>query len=409
MLTSAGLRPVPMRTQLPIYGSGFFSNSLADVASVILPLWLASIGVSTALIGVVVGSRHILPFLFAIHGGALMDRVGVRQIMIGCALTSALVMPLFPVVGWLPAVVMLQMFNGYGASMAWVGAQTCFGRMLSGSATYAGRFSFALRLGSFSGPPIAGLAWDHIGVWGAFAVLSVWASGIAVAAIFITSEADGPPEKRRKLQWGDMLPRLADYRDAVVMSREPAMQTVLLITIMRIAASSVQDSFYPVYLHQIGLPATQIGLLITCSSALGAVSSLWVGYTTRYLSPLWVLIWTTFGSIFFVSITPSLDGLWMLGVAAALRGLCMGLSQPLMLSILADASGSGALARGAALRTTANRVAAAVTPISMGSVASITGLAASFHIIGLALTGVMVVIAIRVMRRPEINQNAREG
>ena len=87
----------------------------------------------------------------------------------------------------------------------------------------------------------------------------------------------------------------------------------------------------------------------------------------------------------------------------------MGLSQPLMLSILADASGSGALARGAALRTTANRVAAAVTPISMGSVASITGLAASFHIIGLALTGVMVVIAIRVMRRPDINQNAREG
>ena len=37
------------------------------------------------------------------------------------------------------------------------------------------------------------------------------------------------------------------------------------------------------------------------------------------------------------------------------------------------------------------------------------GLAASFHIIGLALTGVMVVIAIRVMRRPDINQNAREG
>jgi MFS family permease len=409
VLRSAGLRPVPLKTQVPIYAAGFFSNSLADVASVVLPLWLASIGVSTGMIGIVVGSRHLLPFLLAIHGGALMDRVGVRQLMIGCALVSAVAMPLFPVFGWLPAVIVLQMLNGYGASMGWIGAQTCFGRLLSGSATYAGRFSFSLRLGSFSGPPIAGLAWDHVGVWGAFAVLSVWAAGIAVAALFVTGEADGPAEERRKLRWSDTLPRLADYRDAVDMAREPAMQTVLLITIMRIAASSVQDSFYPVYLHSIGLPATQIGLLITCSSALGAVSALWVGYATRYMSPLWVLIWTTFGSIFFVSITPALAGFWALAVAAALRGLCMGLSQPLMLSILADAAGRGALARGAALRTTANRVASAATPVCMGAVASVVGLAGSFHIIGAILTGVMIAISIRVVRRPEIDAGAREG
>ena len=409
MLKTAGLQPVPMRTQMPIYAAGFFSNSLVDVASVVLPLWLASVGVSTAMIGLVVGARNILPFLFSIHGGALMDRVGVRQIMIGCALISAVVLPLVPVVSWIPAVIALQMLNGYGSSMGWIGAQTCFGRLLSGSATYAGRFSFCLRLGSFSGPPIAGLAWDYVGVWGAFTVLSIWAAGIAVSAMFITSDADGSTAERRKLRWGDLIPRLSDYRDAVSMAAEPAMQTVLLITVMRIAASSVQDSFYPVYLHQIGLPATQIGLLVTCCSALGAVSSLWVGYTTRYMSPLWVLIWTTFGSIFFVSITPSLDGFWMLGAAAALRGLCMGLSQPLMLSILADAAGSGALARGAALRTTANRVASAVTPISMGSVATVAGLGASFYVIGAGLALVMALISIRVMRRPDIDAGAREG
>ena len=50
-------------------------------------------------------------------------------------------------------------------------------------------------------------------------------------------------------------------------------QIVLVITVMRIAASSIQDSFYPVWLQQIGLPATQIGLLITVSSAIAAASS----------------------------------------------------------------------------------------------------------------------------------------
>jgi MFS family permease len=398
-----------MRVQMPIYAAGFFSNSLADVASVVLPLWLASVGVSTTMIGVVVGSRHLLPFLLSIHGGALMDRVGVRQLMIGCALVSAAALPLFPVVGWIPAVIMLQMLNGYGSSMGWIGAQTCFGRLLSGSSTYAGRFSFSLRLGSFTGPPLAGLAWDHIGVWGAFAVLSVWAAGIAAAAMFVPAEADGPPERRRRLCWGDVLPRLSDYRDAVVLSREPAMQVVLLITIMRIAASSIQDSFYPVYLTSIGLPATQIGLLVTCCSALGAVSALWVGFATRFMSPLWVLIWTTFGSIFFVSITPYLDGLFQLSVSAALRGLCMGLSQPLMLSLLADAAGSGALARGAALRTTANRVASAATPMTMGFVATSFGLGVSFYIIGALLTGAMVLIALRVIREPEIDEQTKES
>ena len=65
--------------------------------------------------------------------------------------------------------------------------------------------------------------------------------------------------------------------------------------------------------------------------------------------------------------------------------------------------------RGAALRTTANPVASAMTPISMGAVASVAGLGASFHIIGAALTAVMVLISLRVVRRPEIDAGAREG
>lgn len=407
-VTTTAPGAVPLKTQIPIYLTGLFSNSLSDVASVVLPIWLANDGMTAAGIGLVLGVRHLLPFLFAIHGGALMDQVGARHLMMGGSLMSALMLLLFPSVGWIPAIIVLQMLNGYGSSMAWIGAQAYFGRLLAHSPTYAGRFSFSLRVGSFIGPPLAGAAWDLIGVWGAFGILSLWAAGTAISALFIPQSADGPAAERRSLSWNDVMPRGADYRDAFVLACEPAMKIVLIITFMRIAASSIQDTFYPVWLASIGLPATQIGLLITASSALAAASSLWVGPVSRFMNPLWVLIWTAMGSIFFVSITPMLGSLPLLMTAAALRGLCMGLSQPLMLSILADAAGPGFLARGAALRTTANRVAASVTPVTMGSVASVAGLAASFHIIGAILLAGVGLVAFYVKTHPTVTDKTKD-
>jgi MFS family permease len=391
---------VPLRTQIPIYAAGMFANSLSDVASVVLPLWLSKGGISTAEIGLVLGVRHLLPFLFSIHGGALMDQVGARQLTMASSLLSAAMIFLFPIVGWIPAIVVLQMLNGYGSSMGWIGAQAYFGRVLAQSPTYAGRFSFCLRIGSFAGPPLAGLAYDHVGDWGAFMVLALWASGTAFAAFFIPRSADVPAAERRALAWSDLKPRLADYRDALKLAVEPSMKIVLVITVMRIAASSIQDSFYPVWLQQIGLPATQIGLLITVSSAIAAASSLWVAQVTRLMNPLWVLIWSSMGTVIFVAVTPSLDSYLLLMIAACLRGFCMGVSQPLMLSILAEAAGAGYLARGAALRTTANRVAASVTPVSMGMIAQSAGLAASFHIVGAMLMGALFLVAWYVKTHP---------
>ena len=198
------------------------------------------------------------------------------------------------------------------------------------------------------------------------------------------------------------------YQDALKLAVEPAMKIVLVITVMRIAASSIQDSFYPVWLQQIGLPATQIGLLITVSSAIAAASSLWVAQVTRLMNPLWVLIWSSMGTVIFVAITPSLDSYMLLMIAACLRVFCMGVSQPLMLSILAEAAGAGFLARGAALRTTANRVAASVTPISMGAIAHAVGLGASFHIIGAILAGALFLVAFYVKTHPWTAEKAKE-
>ena len=397
---------ISWRIQAPVYGAGMFASTVTDVISIILPVWLAGTGKSAATIGLIIGSKHILPILLAIHGGALMDRFGARGVMVGCLLLSVVALPLFPIAGWIPLIVVLQMISGFGSSMGWLGAQTMFGQIMRRDHLYAGRFAFALRMGGFVGPPIAGLVWDHLGVQSGFLFLGIWALGAVIMALLVPKESVAAPERSQKARIADMMPRWSDYLAAFRLATIPAMTVVLMITVVRIAASSVQDSFYPLYLTTIGYSATQIGFLMTISAATAAASSLTIGWITRYALPMWVLIVSAAFSVTFVSITPLMPSFPALAVIAALRGLSMGVSQPLMLSMLIGAAGRGSQGKGAALRTTANRVAAAVTPMSMGAIAHTTGLATSFYVIGAFLLTATAIISVYVWRRPEIAREA---
>lgn len=400
-----GERPeVPVRTQGAIYAAGLFSNSMSDVASLVLPLWLASMGASTAAIGLVVGAKHFLPLLFAIHGGALIDRLGARRVMLFCALTSMAVLPLFPLEPWIPAIVFLQMINGFSSTMCWMGAQASFGRVLQGHTDFAGPFSFALRMGSFMGPPLAGIAWDVWGVWGGFSVLILWAAGMFAGALALPKDE----LRAEPVRVAELVPSISDYRAALVLALVPAMAIILLVSLFRIAAASIQDSFYAYYLHSIGMSGSTIGGLITLSSACAAMSTLWVGRLSRLMDPLWILIFASMGSVAFIACTPLLTSYWALAILAILRGIGMGISQPLMLSLVATASERNQQGMSVALRTTANRAAAAVTPPTMGFIAWWFGLAASFLIVGAIIMSCLVMVALHVAAKDRARRAEEE-
>jgi MFS family permease len=396
---------IPMKVQAPVYAAGLFSNSMSDVAAIILPLWLAGLGMSPAAIGIVIGAKHILPFLLAIHGGALMDKLGARRLMVVCALLSAAVALLFPLTSWVPIIFALQMLNGFGSTIGFLGAQTAFAQILKGSHRFAGRFAFCMRMGGLMGPPIAGVVFDTMGLWGSFVFLSSWAIAMAIAAWLMPQpviERPGPPVRFAMI---DLVPRWSDYASAFRLATLPAVSIMLVITVIRIASSAVQDSFYPLYLNESGFSATQIGLLVTISAAIAAVGALCVTSVIRYMKPLWVLLAATVGSIVFVAITPLLHSFETLAVASGLRGFCMGISQPLILSILVHAAGPGSQGKTIALRTTANRAAAGLTPVGMGLAAATTSLASSFFIVGGVLLAACAVTAVYMRRRPELTRD----
>src|ERR1700759_4119301 len=93
MAASARLRAIA-----GIYGTAFFSLSLVPMASLVVPLWaIQHLNATPIWVGIAVGARSFMPLLFSIHGGALMDRLGTRRVMVWCAGITLVTFPLYVV------------------------------------------------------------------------------------------------------------------------------------------------------------------------------------------------------------------------------------------------------------------------------------------------------------------------
>ena len=129
---------VPYQLQLPVYVVAFFTGNLQPMAAVIMPLWALELGASPIIIGLIISARQILTVTLSIHGGAMLDRYGPRQVIIVLGLIGAASMGLFPLLPLIWAAIILQMISGFAESTNWIGTQALVGRMMKGQAVFAG-------------------------------------------------------------------------------------------------------------------------------------------------------------------------------------------------------------------------------------------------------------------------------
>ena len=406
--TGTGPPKVPARAYYPVLGTGLAANINADFMTLIVPLWAVTLGATPAQIGIMIGARSILPFLLAIHGGVLMDRLGTRRMMLVFTLVSTALVPLYPLSPWFPALVALQMMTGLLGNLAWIGAQTLIARIGRGDPHYLGMFSFASRVGSIGAPTVIGLIWDLTGHWGAFAACTLSGLALFASTALVPHWAENQGLKPRPQSapaaeagpgWRDLLPRLSEYREVLALLALPPVALGIAIALLRHTPSTIQASFYITYLTEIGLQATVIGALISCAEVTGAFGSLLAAPLMRRFPAHWILVVFTVLTIAMMALTPLLGGIIaLLGAAQILRGSAHGLLHPATFSVISRALDAESQARGVALRTTGNRLGAVVLPVVMGFVAEAVGVAASFVIIGGGLLLMVAVIAVLVAR-----------
>ena len=395
---------IDWRTQCAVYACGAFNHSMGMMVAVVMPLWLLHMGTGPFWVGVALGARHFLPLFLSIHGGVMMDRFGTRRIMLWFAFVSAICPILFPALPFVWAVIILQMLVGLADTIGWSGAQAMIGQIMKGSEVHAGRLAFTLRLGHFVGPLLIGWVWDWAGPWGAFATLSLWGAGAYLAALLLPQTADRSRTESKPATARDLVPRWGDYMDAFRLMAIPAVLFVMMVSFVRHSSTSMQNSFYVVYLDSIHISGTEIGALFGASAALGAAGALATSNVTRFIQPAFFLILSVLGVIVFMGITPLLGNVPVIGVfgllmvVIAIRGSCLGFSQVLMITILARALDKTDQGKGVGLRTTMNRVMNAGLPPVVGAIVELAGLENSFYIVGGTATALMGLLYIHAWR-----------
>lgn len=377
---------VPLRVQCAVYASGYLSTSLQNMSGLLIPLWVVvTLDPSAFMIGVILGARNFLPTLLSIHGGAMMDHLGAKRVMIVFAVVGFVVPIMYPLAPWIWTVIILQMLSGLATTTSWMGAQTLIGQVMKGDTTHSGRLGSAALIGNLTVPPIVGAAWDNLGPWGGFLLMSLWAAGLFVAAFVLPAPSKELSRAGDRLRARDFIPRLSSYLEAFALLSIPAIALVVMVSVLRNTTYAIRSSFYVVYLDSIALSGTEIGFLMSAAGMFGTGAALLTGRLSKVIKPVILMFVTVAGTIIFISVTPFMGTFWQLMIIAALWGASAGMSMPLMFSIMAKAADAQSQGKSVGMRLTANRLGATVLPVFMGAVADISGIGASFLIIGAVL------------------------
>src|SRR6185503_4270101 len=174
----------------------------------------------------------------------------------------------------------------------------------------------------------------------------------------------------------------------------------MAIISMRNTTYSIQTSVYVVYLEQIGLVGTTIGLLFAASEIASGFGSLFAGRAMRLGNPQRTMLSGTVLSILLIAATPLLGGFFgLLLLFQIARGWLEGVIQPVILSVQARAVGRHQQGAVVGLRQTGQRLSSILIPPVMGWLADRFGTTESFLIYGacmLPLCGLLAVIIHRL-------------
>ena len=334
-------------------------------------------GASTATVGVILALFALLPMLCAVAAGRLSDRIGIRKPMLGASigLVAGTLLPL--VFTGLPVLFASACVIGLSFMFGQVAAQNGTGE-LGPPSERAKNFSL-LALGysisGFLGPLLAGFTIDHGGFLVAFGLLAA----LPLVPIFVLGRSmlnlPGPhPAHARNVGGG-----------ALELLMHPHLRSVFVINVLLAMAWDLHQIVIPVYGDQIGLSASAIGLILASFGAATFVVRLAMPWIVRRANEHQVLTLSLIiaGAVYFVF--PFSHSAPTLMTLSFCLGLGLGMSQPMVMSLLHTHAPPGRMGEAAGVRMTLVQAMAVTVPLTFGALGATVGLTPVFWSVGLGL------------------------
>jgi len=322
-------------------------------------------------VGVLMALYALLPMLFAVSMGRLIDRIGVRvPMLIGSVALAlgALIPYLWPT---LLALHFASVLIGSGFMMYQVAAQNIIG--------YIGRpedrpmnFSVAalgFSVSGFTGPMIAGFgidAFGHIATFGAFAAFPL----VPIAVLGFNKLRLPQPHKLR-------LPP-EPGRSVVDLLRRRELRAVFIVSGLLAAAWDMFTFAIPIYCTSIGMSASAIGLVLgSFAVATFVIRGLLPAISRRLTAwPLLAASLATAAAAFVLF--PLLERAGLLMTLAFLLGLGLGMSQPMVMSLLHNTAPAGRIGEAIGVRMTLVNFSQTTMPLLFGALGTVLGMGPVF-------------------------------
>lgn len=327
-------------------------------------------GASSLTVGILMALFALLPMLLAIKTGRWVDRIGVRRPMrVGTLLLiSGSALPFaFPIT---QVLFVSSCMVGIGCMLYIIAAQNLMGHNMPPERRIVNfaRLSISMSISGFSGPLVAGLAIDHLGVRWAFGILMLAPICALIALIHY----------RRMLPRAIILPAANTDPHLSDLLGMPIMRKILVATLLLSGAWDVNAFMMPIFGNSIGLSATTIGLILATFAAATFVVRMALPWIQRALTP-WQLLRTAMlsaGTVYLLF--PMFTQVPVLVGLAFLLGLALGSCQPSLLSLLHTYAPIGRAAEALGLRMALINGGQFTLPITFGALGAVAGVGLPF-------------------------------
>jgi len=338
------------------------------------------LGASPALVGVLAALFNAPVVFTSVAMGRVFDRGNARlPLLIAAVVMSAGTATAFLWGGmWALFVVSLAVGTGYNVFV--VGGHQQVGRH-GGPADKVANYSLSMQassLANFIAPLITGFAIDGIGHANTFLMLAVLP--LLSAAVLASGRLKFvPPEPRTAGS------PVAHRGNALELLRPLLMRRIFTGAVLAFVALNFYYFLVPVYGVQVGLSASQIGMIV---SALGVAMVLVRGFApmvARRVRPWQMMIVSIAATGVGLMVLPLFSQLGTLLAISFAIGLVLGAGAPLALALMNEASPEGRGGEVMGLRLSILNGMQTVVPLGAGAISGAVGVAPVFAGLGLAL------------------------
>lgn len=336
----------------------------------LVSLYAIHLHASALTVGALMSSYALLPMLFAVGAGRLVDRAGARWPLFGASAAVALGMLLPFVWPRLGVLFVASTVIGTGFMVFHVSVSQVVGA-IGRAEDRAANFSW-LALGfsvsSSLGPLVTGFAIDAIGHLHTFVLLSL--SPLIPLVVLWRNRPALPPPMARKAG--------VDATRVLDLLRDRAMRRVFIASGLLNMAWDLYTFAIPIYGSRIGLSASTIGAVMgSFALAIFAVRLL-LPVLIRRVQPWQIISTALLTAAAVYCIFPFFSSVPLLVALSCALGLGLGCSQPMVMALLYNTSPPGRQGEAVGVRTTVMNASSTVLPLASGALGAALGMGPVF-------------------------------